>query len=94
MLLRESFDGWTREVQENRCGNKPISTEPGACGDIKFYLIEVKFSALKDEAESTYFKSLPTSFKLSSEEVDKLREVAGRLLVESPEFQRLLSDLE
>jgi NTE family protein len=94
MLLRESFDGWTREVQENRCGNRPISTEPGACGDIKFYLIEVKFNALQDKAKRKYFKTLPTSFKLSSEEVDKLREVAGRLFIESPEFQRLLSDLE
>jgi NTE family protein len=94
MLLRESFSGWKREVQEGRCGDKPISTESGACGDIEFYLIEVKFNALKDEAESTYFKSLPTSFKLSSEEVDKLREVAGRLLVESPEYHRLLRDLK
>jgi NTE family protein len=94
MLLRESFSGWKREVQEGRCGNGPISTEPGSCGDIEFYLIEVKFNALKDEDESTYFKSLPTSFKLSSEEVDRLREVAGRLLVESPEFQRLLRDLK
>ena len=94
MLLRESFSRWTREVQENRCGSKPISTEPGACGDIKFYLIEVKFDALKDEAERTYFKSLPTSFKLPAETVDELRDVAHRLLVESPEFQRFLNDIK
>ena len=94
MLLRESFNGWTRDVQENRCGNNPISTEPGACGDIKFYLIEVKFNTLKDETERTYFKSLPTSFKLSSEIVDELREVSGRILNQSPEYQRLLQDLK
>jgi NTE family protein len=93
MLLRESFRGWAEEVRENRCGDKPISTEPGACGDIEFYLIEVKFDALKDESERTYFKQLPTSFKLSPEEVTKLREVAGRLLNDSKEFQRLLQDL-
>ena len=94
MLLRESFDRWTREVQENRCGNKPISTEPGACGDIKFYLVEIKFDALKDEAERSYFKHLPTSFKLSEEVVDELRAVAHRILNESPEYQRLLRDLQ
>ena len=94
MLLRESFNRWTEEVQKNRCGDKPISTEPGACGDIKFYLIEVKFDALKDEAERTYFKSLPTSFKLPAETVDELRDVAHRLLVESPEFQRFLNDIK
>ncbi len=81
MLLQESFKRWTEEVREKRCG------------DIEFYLIEVKFDALRDEAERSYFKGLPTTFKLSSEEVHKLREVAGRVLAESPEFQRLLRDL-
>ena len=94
MLLRESFNSWTKEVQENRCGDKPVSTEPGACGDIQFYLIEVKFDALTDEAERTYFKQLPTSFKLASEEVDKIREVAGRLLNESKQFQKFLQDMK
>ncbi len=94
MLLRTSFDRWTREVQENRCAGSSISTDPGACGDIKFYLVEVKFDALKDESERTYFKRLPTSFKLSSEEVDSLRDTASRLLVNSPEFQMLLHDLK
>jgi len=93
MLLRESFNRWTKEVQENRCGDMPVSTEPGACGDIKFYVIEVKFDALKDEAERTYFKQLPTSFKLATEEVDKIREVSGRLLNESKQFQKFLQDL-
>jgi NTE family protein len=70
-----------------------VSTEPGSCGDIQFYVIEVKFDALKDKAERMHFKRLPTSFKLSSEKVDELRDVAHRLLGESEEFQRLLRDL-
>ncbi len=92
MLLRESFSRWTNEIQKGRCGNGPISTEPGACGDIKFYLIEVKFDALKDEAERTYFKQLPTSFKLTPEEVDKLRDAAKKIMHQSQEFQKLLKD--
>ena len=94
MLLRESFARWTDEIQKNRCGSAPINTEPGACGDIEFYLIEVKFDVLKDEDERSYFKSLPTSFKLADGEVDKLRGAARQLLRESEEFQRLLGDLE
>ncbi len=94
MLLRESFYKWTEEVQKNRCGDGPIITEPGGCGDIKFYLVEVRFDALKDEAEREYFKSLPTSFKLSVEQVDQLREVAHRILNESKDFQHLLADLQ
>ena len=93
MLLRESFERLTKEVQQNRCAGGNISTEPGACGDIRFYLIEVKFDALQDEEEREYFKSLPTSFKLKSEVVDKLRDAAHRILGESKEFQRFLNDL-
>lgn len=93
MLLRESFARWTEEIRAGRCGSGTASTQPGACGDIQFYMIEVNFNALKDKAERTYFKQLPTSFKLSPEEVDQLRAVARRTLVQSPEFQRLLRDL-
>lgn len=94
MLLRESFDRWTKEVQDGRCGAGPVSTGPGGCGDIEFYLIEVKFDALKDEAERSYFKQLPTSFKLDPEVVDELRAAASRILNDSTEYQRLLHDLK
>ena len=51
-------------------------------------------NALKDEAERSYFKRLPTSFSLDPNDVDKLRNAAQRLLAESGEFQRLLRDLK
>jgi NTE family protein len=60
---------------------------------VQFYIVEVKFDALKDETERMHFKRLPTAFKLASEEVDKLRDVARRILAESEEFKRLLGDL-
>ncbi len=94
MLLRESFERWTREVQEGRCSGGQISTGPGGCGDIKFYLIEVKFDALTDEKEREYYMSLPTSFHLSEEVVDKLRQKAGEILRSSPDFQELMLDLK
>jgi NTE family protein len=91
-LLKESLKSWEDQVRTKRCGGT-ILTDPNSCGDIQFYVIEVKFDRLKDEKERHYFKSLPTSFKLTSEEVDRLRDAAHRILVESSEFQRLLSDL-
>ena len=93
-LLRESFARWTDEIRKGRCPEGQISTAPGSCGDIDFYLVEVKFDALKDPAERTYFKRLPTSFSLPPEDVDKLRQVAGRILNDSGEFKRLLRDLQ
>ena len=50
-LLRESFPRWVEEIQRGRCGSGPISVEPGSCGDIEFYLVQVKFDALDGEAE-------------------------------------------
>lgn len=92
-LLKESVKEWAEQVRTKRCPKGEISTKPGSCGDIEFYVIEVKFDALKDEEERWCFKRLPTSFNLTSEEVDKLRAVARRILLESGEFQRLLKDL-
>jgi len=92
-LLKESVKGWAEQVRAGRCPKGKVSTRPGSCGDIQFYVIEVKFDALKDEEERLYFMRLPTSFKLSPEEVDKLRDAAHRILAESQEFQRLLKDL-
>jgi NTE family protein len=92
-LLKESVKLWADEIKAQRCKGGAVSTAPGSCGDIQFYVIEVKFDALKDEGERMHFKRLPTAFKLPPEEVDKLREVAHRLLVDSEEYQRLLRDL-
>ncbi len=93
-LLSESFNRWADEIRRGRCGSSKITTEPGSCGDIEFYLVEVKFDALDDEAERHYFKQLPTSFVLKPEEVDKLRDAARQVLAKSKEFQRLVNDLQ
>lgn len=93
MLLRESFGSWADEVRKGRCGDQPISLDSGACGDIQFYLIEIKFDNIRDEDSRRHFKRLPTSFKLDPVEVDRLRTLARELLQESPEYHRLLSDL-
>lgn len=93
-LLSESFGRWADEIRRGRCASGPISTEPGACGDIEFYMIEVRFDALEDDAERSALKRLPTSFALKPEEVDHLKDAAHRILKQSREFQRLLADLQ
>jgi NTE family protein len=92
-LLKESVKSWADEVKTKRCKGEVVSSEPGSCGDINIYVVEVEFDALRDETERRSFKRYPTSFKLSLEKVDKLRDVAHRILDESEEFQRLLRDL-
>lgn len=92
-LLQESFERWAREIRDGRCPAGQVSTELGACGDITFYLAEVKFENLEDPEERSYMDQLPTSFRLKPEQVDKLRDAARRLLRKSEDFQRLLRDL-
>jgi NTE family protein len=93
-LLRESFNRWADEIRKGRCGSNPVSTEPGACGDIEFYLVEVRFDALNDEAERDALKRFPTSFALEPEQVDQLRDAARQVLTDSKEFRRLVQDLQ
>lgn len=93
-LLSESFGRWADEIRRGRCGSGPISTEPGGCGDIEFYLIQVRFDSLEDDAERSALKRLPTSFSLKPEQVDHLKDAAHRILKQSREFRRLLADLQ
>jgi NTE family protein len=59
----------------------------------EIYAIDVSFAALKDKDELAYLNEQPTSFVLTDEAVDRLRAAAGRIIMESPEFQRLLRDV-
>jgi len=60
---------------------------------VEFYAIDISFDAIADPDEKRYFRNLPTNFALTDEQVDRLRAVAGRLLRQSTEYQRLLYDL-
>jgi len=60
---------------------------------LKYYFVNVNFEILTDPAERDFFENLPTSFKLPAKTVDRVRDVGGRLLLESSEYQRLLHDL-
>ena len=62
--------------------------------DVDLYAIDVSFSALQDKAELEYLNSLPTSFALPAQAVDRLRAAAGEIILSSPEFKRLLKDAD
>lgn len=92
-ILEESFGRWASQIRAGRCPPGQISREPGSCGDIEFYLVDVRFENLKDKAEAGYMAQLPTSFRLPPEDVDRLRAGARKLLSESEDYHRLLKDL-
>lgn len=57
------------------------------------YAIGVSFDQLTDKEELAYLNELPTSFSLPAEAVDRLRAAAGKIILASPDFQRLLRDV-
>ncbi len=55
-----------------------------------FDAIDVSFDAITNPEQRKYFMDLPTSFHLPEEAVDKLREIAGKLLRDDARFKDLL----
>jgi NTE family protein len=100
-LFKENARKWIEDIRSQRCRDKkaekpagPVTGTPDPCADIEFYFVEIDFDALPDKGERAYFKNLPTSFHLSFEAVDLLRAAGRRVLIHSPEFQKLLRDLK
>ena len=57
------------------------------------YFIEVSFEQVPDPQLQLFLNKVPTSFKLSAEQVSTLIKSAKDLLRADPEFQKLLADL-
>ena len=97
-LLRDTAARWKmlRSIRDSGAiidtGN-PALAEVMRVPNLEIYVINVSFNELKDAAERAYLNEQPTSFALPPEAVDRLRAAAGRIVLESPDFQRYLKDL-
>jgi NTE family protein len=80
-LLRRYAQEWTYETATRE--KKPV----------EIYISHITFASLPDQSEREYFQSIPTALALPAEQVDKLREVAGRLLFSHKSFIKLVGDL-
>ena len=60
--------------------------------DIDLYVVDVSFKMLKDQQEYEYLNNLPTSFTLPPEAVDRLRAAAKKIILASPDFQKVMQD--
>ena len=97
-LLRDTAARWQmlRSIRDSGViidkGN-PALAEVMRVPSLEVYVINVSFADLKDTMERAYLNEQPTSFALPPEAVDRLRAAAGRIVLESPDFQRYLRDL-
>jgi len=100
-LLKKSVEQWQKDEDARKsCETEMKKSCPqatlagGHLYEVDFYPIVIGFDAIQDPDERSFFKNLPTSFTLPSDTVDKLRNIAGRLLEESTIFQELKGHLK
>jgi NTE family protein len=97
-LLKDIAQRWADarrfEIADKRLAGMSKAQAEADVPDLRFDAIDVSFDSIVDPQERRYFMELPTSFVLSSEEVDKLRALAGRLLREAPGYRDLIQSVE
>ena len=88
--LRASFDLWRDELR----GRRPIPHRPDIDPAAQFYFIDISLRSIADENERNTFNSIPTALTLDHQTVDRLRAIARKLLLNSPDFKQLVKDLD
>lgn len=83
---------WQRQldIAEARLAGASKEEAEARFPELEMILFDVSFNAIEDDEERAYFQQLPTSFTLPDEAVDRLRQVAGKLLRQSPRYQEVL----
>ncbi len=92
MKDRAAVANWRRDLLVARArlaGMSEAEAEASIPG-VDTYVMEVSFDRIVDPERRRQFQDLPTSFVLPAEEVDSLREVAGELMRQAPEYRALL----
>jgi NTE family protein len=97
-LLKDTAARWQTLRRVRNSAAFAANKDPAVAAALRvpnaeIYAIDVSFPMLKDKAERDYLNQQPTSFVLPAEAVDRLRAAAGTILMDSPEFKRLLTDV-
>ena len=101
-FLKYNMSRWQQSITSGRCDEKMSAEELqqleaiGANSDCaaRTYLVEVDFERLQDESERLHLQELPTSFYLEPNDVDRLKVAAQKILLNSAEFRKLVTDLQ
>lgn len=96
-MANYSFDTVTlmqAELAQQRADAK-TARDAGITGfpEAEQYFVQVSFSAIADPNVREEFNSMGTNFHLPVSDIDKLIAIAGTLLDQSPEYQKLVGDL-
>lgn len=94
MKDRAEITKWRREllVAQARLAGATEEEAEASIPKITLQVIDVSFDAIPDLKERAYFMNLPTSFVLPPEDIDRLRDIAGRLLCQSAEYETIVRE--
>lgn len=59
----------------------------------RFYFTDVGFARIDSDEEREFFQTIPTSFTIPAETIDRLRAIGGVLLESDPAFQQLIAEI-
>ena len=77
-LMEATLERWTKAASTEQ---RPVNT----------YFIQIGFRDLAQEHDHLFFNTIPTSFSLTDEQVDRLIAAGGELLRNNAEYQRFLT---
>ena len=91
---RAEVASWRREllVARARLAGATEAQAEASVPKVTLRVIDVGFDAIPDLKERAALMNLPTSFVLPPEDVDRLREVAGRLMRQSQDYQSIVRE--
>lgn len=84
-LFRGALESWKKSQR---------ASGPNGSASPDYYFIKVGFDGVASASDRSFFRSLMTTFWLPDSTVDRLVEAGGKVLRDSPEFNRLLRDLK
>lgn len=96
MKDRAAIAEWRRELMVARLRLDGMSEAEARVRVPKMdvHVMAVSFDQIVDPVRRGQVQDLPTSFVLPAEDVDNLREVAGELLRQSPEYREMLNSFQ
>ncbi len=86
-LFRENLETWQQSIRLVRCGGEHCDAAP------TFHLVDASLMRIDDEAERVYLQTLPTSFSLDDEAVDRLVAAGHLLLRQSPQMRAFIESV-
>ena len=79
-LMQQSITQWAQAMSTP---DQPVSA----------HFVRLGFTDIEDPERRRFFNTIPTSFSLTEEQVDKLIEAGRELLRNNPDYQQLLAEL-